>query len=454
MACTKRPVASRAMSLDHAAVSMRNVVSYISVNSEYAEPCDASAAAWLLIICHQCFCPLPLLSCGLGTHIQTFQNLLDLHQRSTAVSCLADGNVQRHKHAATHGLDGVQSSQISQNTQFDPHSGLQHLANPPGSLPGMQASTEATPADQTHALVTCMVGLVAASASFCCCSHSDEAAGHGGMHPQGARRILAFQTSHPAGMLQAHASPEITDSFLSHGSFDTAVPWWRQQEQHAAADTATATIASLVTYSTSFYQTSGTPHPQDTSQNSQASGSQTAVPTESSGLQEAPVLPSTLSWILCSASPAAIAAILPILCDRIVLLSAASVSKSSTHGSAQNAAFQPRLATTLLRWEGYGMCETWMENLPEYLATSSGIQALVACISDRDSCGLTEPQHITCMMLLKHAILRASMLWTLLPCCHASRLGITTCAQNLVSLVLHVMISTLTTCDGFLWYFL
>lgn len=339
---------------------------------------------------------------GLSTHIQTFHHLLDLHRRSLGASCAAHGNPQGRNKVAAHTLDVVPSSQVSQSTQFDVHNGPPQAAE---HALGVQTPTEATRPDQTHILVTCMVHLVAASASFCCCSHSGEAEGPAGPHPQGARRSLAFEP----GMMQLHASPDINDSDLNHGRFGTAVPWWLQQEQHAAADSAAVALSSLVTYTSSVDQANRVAFLQNASQNSQASGSQTTLPMEPPAVLGPPVLPSTLAWTLCSASPAAIASILPILCNRIIFVATSSEPNKGhsplcveMSGTAQNVACQSGLATSLLQWEG--LQEPWMESLPQYLATASGIEALVACVGDRNSCGLTEPLHIVYTLLLKHAL--------------------------------------------------
>jgi hypothetical protein len=391
-----------------------------------AEPSDASAAAWLLIVCHQCFCPLPLLSCGLSPHIHTFQNLLDLHKSNKSAS---RSTTQDHKHALALGLDIISASEISQSTQFDIQCRLQHLSQQPEkSLPQPTAATDINPACETHALVACMVNLVATSISLCCNNNGDGGEAHHLMgnateHPQGARRALDFQAPHLAGIMQGHASPEIAQEMIAqgnHGGFDAAVPWWLQQEQQAAADAAVATIASLFTHSARNVHrvNDASSKSNGVSQNSQESGSQTAASSDAGGYHAGgvPLLQSTLAWSLCSASTAAVTSIIPIICNRIILFAALGASKNATGSSStQNTAFQPRVAATLLRWEG--LWEAWMHELPENLATLSGIEALVACISDRDSCALTEPQHLVCLLLLKHALLceNLSMFLPLLP---------------------------------------
>jgi hypothetical protein len=265
-----------------------------------------------------------------------------------------------------------------------------------------------------------MVNLVATSISLCCNNNGDGGEAHhlmgnAGEHPQGARRALDFQAPHLAGIMQAHASPEIAQDMIaqsSHGSFHAAVPWWLQQEQQGAADAAVATIASLFTHSArNIHQLKeANSRSNGISQNSQEFGSQTAASTDAGGYHAGgvPLLQSTLSWSLCSASTAAVTSIIPIICNRIILFAALGASKNSTGGSStQNTAFQPRVAVTLLRWEG--LWEAWMHELPENLATPSGIEALVACISDRDSCALTEPQHLVCVLLLRHALLSGNL---------------------------------------------
>ena len=278
---------------------------------------------------------------------------------------------------------------------FDLASGLQQQQ--------AHAPSEATPADQTHELVACMVDLVTASASFTCCTHATEGGEPGGGPAQGARRSLAFGPEYPAGMLHLRASPDTDNVCLGYGGFDTAVPWWLQQEKQAAADSSAATLASLVTYASSLDQASITSLVHSTSQSSQASGSQTVLPVEPAALRGVLPLPSSLSWTLRNATPAAIASILPLLCSSIIFLAAPMQHKGaqSDHG-AQSVAFQPGLAASLLRWEGFR--EIWVDSLPQYLATDSGIQALVACVSDRESCRLTDAQHITYILLLKHAL--------------------------------------------------
>jgi hypothetical protein len=203
----------------------------------------------------------------------------------------------------------------------------------------------------------------------------------------------------------------MTEFFFGATSADAAVPWWLQQEQQAAADSGAAVLASLMAFAAANHDQASCqllPRENSITQNSQPSASEAAARAAASKLfHEATQLAGTLSWILCNASPAAIACMLPALCDRIARMATSSVFKASQLGSTQNAAFQPRVAVGLLQWKG--LWEEWMEKLPDDLATAHGIEALVACTSDRDSSAFTDLRHITYLMLLKHALLCASL---------------------------------------------
>lgn len=363
-----------------------------------AEACDASAAAWLLLVCHQCFCPVAAQPSGLSTHIHAFQNLLDVHQQSTSGLSTSAMNSNTNQHGAAHPFDVLQTSHATNSDEVDTHFYTVQQPSPQG-LDGLPSTAE-----KSHLLVTVMVDLVTASASYCCLSHHSDVE-QASTRPHVARCRLDFQAAHPADVLQACVSPNTMKCPLGPGSFDASVPWWLQQEQQAAADSAAAVIASLITCASNQISCARAALVVGHGcQNSQASGSQTGRVMSA---HTTSLLPWTLAWTLSHASCDAIISLLPTLLDRIILVAACSEANGDgSHSCSDTPVLQTRMVAILLKWEG--LWEPWMEALPEYLATACGIAALAASFSDRDSCSLTEPRQLVSMMLLKHALHYAS----------------------------------------------